>query len=108
MRTGSWHVPATERSAYGYSRFGVRSDEVIMQEIVSDAFSQGQYRCRLKWGWRGTREAAAAGDILVIVDTLRFSTMVATAVEHGAIIYPCGQDDDPADLARRVGAEMAV
>ncbi len=73
-----------------------------------DAFSQAGYRCRLEWGRRGAQEAAARGDILVIVDTLSFSSAVVTAVQHGGLIYPCAEDEDPHDLARRIGGEVAV
>lgn len=45
-------------------------------------------RLRLAWGRRGTRDAAARGDVLVVVDVLRFTSMVATAVQRGAIIRP--------------------
>lgn len=71
-------------------------------------FSQDLYRCRLDWGRRGTREAAARGDILVIVDTLTFSTAVSTAVQAGAVVYPCAWADDPAEVAQRIGGEAAV
>src|SRR5215218_7915875 len=71
-------------------------------------FTQDPYRCRLDWGRRGTREAAARGDVLVIVDTLTFSTAVATAVQHGGRVYPCALTDDPAALAARIGGEAAV
>ena len=71
-------------------------------------FSQHPYRCRLAWGRHGTRQAAERGDILVIVDTLSFSTAVATAVHHGGIIYPCSMKDNPVSLAQRIGGEVAV
>src|SRR5690242_12191031 len=71
-------------------------------------FTQDPYRCRLDWGRRGTRAAAARGDVLVIVDTLTFATAVATAVHHGGRIVPCAWADDPAALAARLGAEAAV
>lgn len=74
----------------------------------NDYFSQHAYRCRLEWGRRGARTAAARGDLLVVVDTLSFSTAVVTAVQHGALVYPCAYDEDPRDLARRVGGEVAV
>jgi 2-phosphosulfolactate phosphatase len=66
-------------------------------------------RVRLAWGRRGAQDAAERGDILVVVDTLRFSTAAATAVHHGALIYPCATD--PAlfnALAQRVGGEVAL
>ena len=71
-------------------------------------FSQYPYRCRIDWGRRGTREAAERGDILVIVDTLSFSTAVATAVHYGGIIYPCSKTDDVELFAKRVGGAVAV
>jgi 2-phosphosulfolactate phosphatase len=71
-------------------------------------YSQHPYRCRLDWGRHGTRMAAERGDILVIVDTLSFSTAVATAVQHGGIIYPCSMQDQPAAIAQHIGGEAAV
>lgn len=73
-----------------------------------DLFAQLPYRCRLEWGRRGARAAAERGDVLVVVDTLSFSSAVVTAVQHGAAVYPCASDEDPAVLARRVSAEVAV
>ena len=71
-------------------------------------YTQHPYRCRLDWGRHGTRLAAERGDILVIVDTLSFSTATVTALHHGGIIYPCSQEDDPVLFAQRIGGEIAV
>ncbi|GCE21550.1 hypothetical protein [Dictyobacter kobayashii] len=71
-------------------------------------FTQHPYRCRLDWGRPGTQQAAERGDILIIVDTLSFSTAVATAVHHGGIIHPCAMSDDPVRLAQSIGGEVAV
>ena len=66
-------------------------------------------RVRLDWGRRGARAAAARGDILVVIDTLRFSTAAATAIHHGALIYPCALDEALINaLAERVGGEIAT
>jgi 2-phosphosulfolactate phosphatase len=73
-----------------------------------DWYSQRGYRCRLEWGYRGAREAAGRGDILVVVDTLRFSSAVATAIHHGVLIYPCAWADDAEAIAHRVGGEAAI
>lgn len=75
---------------------------------MGDPWDQAGYRCRLEWGRRGARAAAERGDLLVVVDVLRFSSAVVTAVAHGAVIYPCAWEDDPAALAARVQAEVAV
>lgn len=71
-------------------------------------FGQLPFRCRLEWGRRGARAAASRGDVLVVVDVLSFSTAAATAVEHGAIVFPCAKGEDTPEFAARVGAERAV
>lgn len=68
----------------------------------------GSPRVWLAWGRRGAQAAAERGDILVVIDTLRFSTATATAVHHGALIYPCPPDEALfTALAERVGGEVA-
>ncbi|HEY8173608.1 MAG TPA: 2-phosphosulfolactate phosphatase [Dehalococcoidia bacterium] len=76
--------------------------------LDDDVFTQGGFRCRLQWGRRGAREAAARGDIVVIVDVLRFSSAVATAVSRGGEIYPCAYAADVENLARTVDAQIAA
>src|SRR5690349_6947194 len=76
--------------------------------MSADVFSQSGYRCKLEWGRRGAREAAARGDLLVIVDTLSFSSSVVTAVQQGGLIYSCAPSEDSFALARSLDAEAAV
>jgi 2-phosphosulfolactate phosphatase len=71
-------------------------------------FGQGDFRCRLEWGRRGARDAAARGDGLVLVDTLSFSTAVATALSRGASVHPCSWEDDPQARAAALQALCAV
>src|SRR5690348_13180232 len=71
-------------------------------------YTQHPYRCRLDWGRLGVRQAAERGDILVIVDTLSFSTAAVTAVHHGGLIYPCSPEEDVAELAKHIGGEATV
>lgn len=71
-------------------------------------FTQHPYHCRLDWGRQGVRQAAERGDILVIVDTLSFSTAAVTAMHYGGLIYPCSPEEDVAGLAQRVGGEATV
>jgi hypothetical protein len=74
----------------------------------AEVFAQSPYRCRLDWGRHGARAAAERQDILVIVDTLSFSTAVVTAVQGGGLVYPCAEDEQPGALAQRIGGEVAV
>src|SRR5262245_44402737 len=60
----------------------------------ADPSAQSPYRCRLDWGRRGVH-AAERHNILVIVDTLSFSTATVTAVQHGDLVYPYAQDEAP-------------
>ncbi|HEY7414642.1 MAG TPA: 2-phosphosulfolactate phosphatase [Ktedonobacteraceae bacterium] len=71
-------------------------------------YTQHPYRCRFDWGRYGVRQAAERGDILVIVDTLRFSTTTITAVDAGGFIYPCPLEEDATILAQQIGGEAAV
>lgn len=71
-------------------------------------YQQTDYRVRLEWGCYGARSAAARGDIVVVVDTLSFSSAVVTAANHGAIIYPSTDNEDQAEIASRVLAVKAV
>lgn len=86
----------------------ILAERKIDKSMDEHVFSQHGYRCRLEWGRRGARAAAERGDVLIVVDTLSFSSAVVTAVQHGAVVYPCAYDEDPALLAQRVGGEVAV
>lgn len=70
--------------------------------------SQEGWICRLEWGRRGALEAAERGDVLVVVDTLSFSSAVATAVQHGGCIYPCPFDGEAIEQGRLLVDEVAV
>jgi 2-phosphosulfolactate phosphatase len=64
--------------------------------------------CRVDWGWGGARRAASRGDAIVVVDVLRFSTAVATAVARGVTAFPSRWGDEAFGLAERHGAELAI
>lgn len=53
---------------------------------ANDWFAQKSYHCRLDWGQRGALAAAARGDVLVVVDVLRFSTTAATIIARGGSV----------------------
>lgn len=62
-------------------------------------FDQSPYACRMDWGLTGIRQAAARGDVIVVVDVLRFSSTTSWAAHHGALIYPLPWDEDAVDYA---------
>lgn len=63
---------------------------------------------RLRWGRDGARRAADAGDIVVLVDTLSFSTGVATACDRGARIVPAAGRAEALRVAEARGLPRAV
>ncbi len=73
---------------------------------MEDVFSQRGYAYRLEWGWRGAKAAAARGDIVIVVDVLRFSTAAAAAAARCGIIYPCVDLSEARIVAERTGAEL--
>lgn len=73
-----------------------------------DYLSQTPCRCKLDWGSQGAELAAARGEIVVLVDTLSFSTTVINAVDRGGIIFPCGDGESPVEVARKIGGEPSV
>ena len=79
-----------------------------MTALMETIFAQQGFRCRLEWGQRGARDAAMKGDILVIVDTLSFSSAVITGVANGARIYSCRTDSEARSLAQEFGGDVAV
>ena len=64
--------------------------------------------CDLDWGVEGVERAVARDDVLVIVDTLSFCSAVITAVEQGAMVYPCYDPEQAASIAEREGATTTV
>jgi len=76
--------------------------------MPSEIYSQAPHRIRLARGREGAKEAANRKHILVVIDTLSFSTSAITAVQHGGIVFPCAKDEDPIAFAKNVNAEAAV
>jgi 2-phosphosulfolactate phosphatase len=70
-------------------------------------FDQAPYACRLEWGPRGAQDAAERGDVVIVVDVLRFSSATVTATHYGTWIYPLAWEGDAEAVARQVGAEVA-
>jgi 2-phosphosulfolactate phosphatase len=54
----------------------------------NDAYAQSNYSIRCEWGLRGVEKLAPECDVIIIIDTLSFSTCIDVAVSRGAIIFP--------------------
>lgn len=68
---------------------------------------QGRYDVRFEWGPVGLD--AVGGDVVVIVDVLRFTTAIDAAVGRGAFVHPYRwRDATAATFAARIGAELAA
>lgn len=70
-------------------------------------FSQADYQCRFEWGAKGARDAAARGDMVIIVDVLSFSSTTVMACSYGAWIYPYPPNDQATKFAQSVDAVVA-
>ena len=78
---------------------------------MEGVFDQSGHRLRLEWGRRGTKMAAARGDVIVVVDALSFSTTAATAAHHGVVLHPVAKGRPSPELvayARALEAQLAV
>ncbi len=72
-------------------------------------FGQTHADIRFEWGPIGAAALASSCDVLVVVDIFSFTTAVDVATSRGGRIYPTAHRDQSAeDLARNVGARLAV
>jgi 2-phosphosulfolactate phosphatase len=70
--------------------------------------AQEGFEVRFDWGRRGVERLGAHVDALVIVDVLRFTTAVVTALQTGAEVYPAPWEHvEAASRARLLGAVLA-
>jgi 2-phosphosulfolactate phosphatase len=69
-------------------------------------FDQDGYTVRFEWGPTGIRRAAQRGDIVIVVDVLRFSSAVAVATGYGATLFPAPYDQSARDYAERLGLPL--
>lgn len=63
--------------------------------------------CKFDWGLEGLQEALTQEDIVVIVDTFRFSSAVVTALAHGVVIFSTPDRAEGQRLARQKGAILS-
>lgn len=62
---------------------------------------------KLDWGTEGIEYAVKNKDIIVIVDTLRFSSTVITAIANGFVLYPISDMEKGRKLALSISTEMS-
>lgn len=64
-------------------------------------------RAHLDWTADGLKFALQNNDLVVVVDVLRFSSAVTTAVAHGFTVYPVADQKKVEPLARRLRGQAA-
>lgn len=64
-------------------------------------------KVRLDWETEGLQYALKNNDIIVIVDTLRFSSTAITAIANSFVIYPSSDMEQGKIFADSIGAEMS-
>jgi len=64
-------------------------------------------KVKLDWNIEGLQFALKEKNIIVIVDTLRFSSAVTTAIANGFTIYPVSNEEKGKEFAKSIGAEMS-
>ena len=70
--------------------------------------STAQYNIHLEWGQLAAARAASHSDILIIVDTLSFSTTTTAAVNRDIDIFPCATFEEAATIAKKHNCECTV
>lgn len=70
---------------------------------------QSLFDVRCEWGQKGMEKLRDECDVLIIVDTLSFSTCVSIACSKGALLFPSNLDREGiAKLAEKEKARVAV
>lgn len=72
------------------------------------SYSQSDYDVRCEWGAGGIEAVAPGSDVIVIIDTLSFTTCVDIATSRGALIFPLAEDRSASELAAAVGGQVAA
>ena len=64
-------------------------------------------KVKLDWDIEGLQFALKEKNIIVIADTLRFSSAVTTAIANGFTIYPVSDREKGKEFAKSIGAEIS-
>lgn len=81
-----------------------------MPQPSPDDLTQQSYEVRFDWGAEGARSIAPGAGVVVIIDTISFTTTVELGVGHGLEIEPFPSVDREAAAvhAARIGAKVAA
>jgi 2-phosphosulfolactate phosphatase len=71
-------------------------------------FDQSPFQCRMDWSTRGVEGASKRGDIIIVIDVLRFSSAIVNAVHNRTTIYPFPRTGDIVEYGKLVGAEVYI
>lgn len=75
--------------------------------LDSDTPTQSKYEVRFDWGREGLASVAQGAGVIVVIDSISFTTTVGLAVEHGLEVVPFDGSGEPADAAARLDAVLA-
>jgi 2-phosphosulfolactate phosphatase len=67
----------------------------VVSATAEDA-SQSTFDFRFDWGLEGLHALAPLCDVIVVIDVLRFTSVVSAAIETGAVVIPFRWRDDRA------------
>lgn len=85
---------------------GERELGVDSEAMAADWTAQASYDVRFEWGPAGV--AALGGEVVVVVDVLRFTSAVDAATSRGVAVHPHRwHDESAAELAAGLGAVLA-
>jgi 2-phosphosulfolactate phosphatase len=73
----------------------------VVEALASNAHTQSKYEVRFEWGQDGAANIAPGAGVIVVIDSISFTTTVEIAVSHGLEVIPFDGVSDIASLAAR-------
>jgi Phosphosulfolactate phosphohydrolase and related enzymes len=81
--------------------------DTVKDALAADTPTQSKYEVRFDWGSEGLSSIAQGAGVIVVVDSISFTTTVGLAVEHGLEVVPFDGNGEAADAASRADAVLA-
>ncbi|KQV07128.1 2-phosphosulfolactate phosphatase [Leifsonia sp. Root112D2] len=79
----------------------------MKEALAADTPTQSKYEVRFDWGREGLASIAQGAGVIVVIDSISFTTTVGLAVEHGLEVVPFDGVGEPADAAAAADAVLA-